>query len=215
MYVDNIIRARGHTEVAPINVYRKRQTKVIVQTNLGKVPFLADTGAAGSFLIKEFRRATAFVAHERDTVYRTINGGQLRQLGTLRVKLVIEGRVYEHNFVVADVTLNVLGFDFMEENLIAVLPKPTRLCCVEHLTEPDSVIAGIGEDQPLSAKPLVPQADPRVSALRSEFPYVFGDLKDPNRPVKETDRLSCSACRLYTQVENHSYGFRWAFANDA
>ena len=67
----------------------------------------------------------------RDTdvpeVFRAANGGVLDVRGAANVAVDLNGARYVHQFLVAGLTINILGFDFLHANRLCLLYDPLRL----------------------------------------------------------------------------------------
>ena len=113
---------------------RRRSPRLTVQTSLGPVVFLVDTGAVNSFLSRDY---ISYAKHRRiNGRFRTANGEPLQTLGVVSLQLFVGYSCYKQDFVVANMSTNLIGFDFLEENRLVLLYDPVRLIPQDSLIAP-------------------------------------------------------------------------------
>ena len=85
-----------------------------------KVPFLVDTGAAHSILRPSALSFRMMPAKMQQLL--AINNTKIPVLGHVEMEIIIDGKSFQHEFVVADVGFNILGYDFLTTHKIMVEP---------------------------------------------------------------------------------------------
>ena len=88
--------------------------------------FLVDTGACKSFVPMPKRKVLKLSPYEGQRII-TANGQPLKIHGMIRLHLVIQDRKYTWDFLVANVTLPILGADFLAAHRLAVDMAGQRL----------------------------------------------------------------------------------------
>ena len=97
--------------------------RITLRTSVGVVDFLIDTGAIASFLKVSYASMPKFRDDEMPDVFRAANGGALDLRGTLSLAVELNDARYVHQFLVASVTVNILGFDFLSTHQLCLLYK--------------------------------------------------------------------------------------------
>ena len=94
--------------------------------------FLVDTGACKSFVPPPRKMPQRLSPYEGGLII-TANGQSLKIYGTKRIHIVIANKKYTWDFIVADVTLPILGADFLAAHKLAVDIAGQRLIPIAHL----------------------------------------------------------------------------------
>ena len=126
--------------------------------------FLVDTGACRSLLPKSMAPLNGICSDVRLTA---ANGSTIQTFGTKHLEVVFSGKTYAWDFTVADVSLPLLGADFLSHYHLLVDVHRRRL--VDAYTLSSIAIASAPDDLALH----VTDATHPYNALRSEFPAVF------------------------------------------
>ncbi len=169
-------RTRGELPIAFSFVPPEDTTRVMfVQDRLSKRKFLVDTGAAVSIL-----PPTKNARKSESTNLLAANGTPIVTFGKqrLRVDLGVPCYTFTHNFYVADVSMPILGFDFLKAN--ALLVDAARHTLLHRPTH--THINGTGSTKLSHAITLVAEGHLYMDLLK-KFPDLTSP-PDPSRPVK-------------------------------
>ena len=75
--------------------------------------FLVDTGSCFSIM----QRYDGILNKQDKPIMTAVNGSQIGVKGTVQATVYINDIPYEHRFVIADVSHNILGYDFWRTNM--------------------------------------------------------------------------------------------------
>ena len=128
------------------------------------IQFLVDTGASRSLMRKEY--ASIFGLDQTETgELVAANNTAIEVIGTTNLNIQIADKQYPFNFVLADTTSNILGFDFIKQYGVALIVdkngfqmKPT-LGGIDNYTLANSIGAVtmqpyLGDEQVVQYKPI-------------------------------------------------------------
>ena len=107
--------------------------RICLQTSIGSVAFLVDTGAAASFLTPQYAEHACFRAHDLPSAFRAANGARLDVRGSIIAAVTLDGRRYLHQFLVGASEINILGYDFLLAHKLCPLYDPLSLVPYEEL----------------------------------------------------------------------------------
>lgn len=142
------------------------------------IRFLVDTGAGRSLLPASRWKKPHLLQH--DVRLSAANGTPIPTFGCQHLKIRIGNRTYGWNFVVADVTLPLLGADFLANYHLLVDVRSGRLLDTDSLAA--TPIAAAPEDLTIQ----VIDATDSYAHLRNSYPDVFKPelRQQPQSPVK-------------------------------
>ena len=126
--------------------------------------YLVDTGACRSLLPKTHQSSTASPTNIRLTA---ANGSPIHTYGTCPVEITISGKTYTWDFIIADVTLPIIGADFLAQFHLLVDVHHRRLIDANTLACTTMAVA------PGNLAVQISDASHPFTALREEFPAVF------------------------------------------
>ena len=86
-----------------------------------KIPFLVDTGAAHSIIKPGHMEFNLFPPRMNQLL--AINNTRIPVMGHVALEVTIEGKKFQHEFVVANVGFNILGYDFLCQHRIMIEPS--------------------------------------------------------------------------------------------
>ena len=101
--------------------------------------FLVDTGACKSFVPKPRKKVVNLTPYDGPNIV-TANGQPLKVHGSIRLHLKLANKKYTWSFIVADVTLPILGADFLAAHRLAVDIAGQRLITKDEI-KPRTVAA--------------------------------------------------------------------------
>ena len=79
-----------------------------VQIEEGTLDFLVDTGSSVSIV----KQAIKPVDTTRKPILQAVNGTYVNVQGMVTLNVILQGHAYPHEFIVADVLHNIIGYDF-------------------------------------------------------------------------------------------------------
>ena len=128
------------------------------------IQFLVDTGACRSLLPKPFASASSRGSNVR---LRAANGSPIETYGVRTLDVSVSGNTYSWDFIIADVTLPILGADFLGHFKLLVDVHHRRLVNLHTL------VCTIMSVAPSDMALHLSEVSDNYGPLRSEFPAVF------------------------------------------
>ena len=104
---------------------------VELDTHVGPAKFLVDSGACKSFITTGFyelvQENLQLLELEEDREYVTANGDAIIARGKVFLTIVLHNDAYAAEFIVADVSTNIIGYDVLEQHDLLLFHHPPRL----------------------------------------------------------------------------------------